>query len=349
MTTAEPSSRLAARRRPLLANLWMLKAGNGMLWYAIDYLRRLDRPVQVVVRPPLAGLLRRELDLPSIRVEAVGPGGFLRRVLAAAARGEPIYAPTPHPIPFVRRQMIVFHDPYPFDGPQGETKRRLLRFGLATSRCTVGYINRSTARPWLVDLGVPQERLLFAPNLPPAATPPPRSAARADGVAAARRLRLGAFGTDSPKKRYPQLLEALARSAYCDRLQLCLYGPPHPYVAALLRDFPANPPLLVDQAGMSLRDFILGLDAVVSVAPGEGFGRPIATALQLGVPCHLIESPVFREFFDGLASFAPDIERLLDGVAAAPARPAPPRRDAGFLAPGYAEAIDAAVRSIDAL
>ncbi len=274
---------------------------------------------------------------------------FLKRALCAAVRGDLIYTPTPHPLPFARRQVVVFHDPFPFEGPGSRLKRWLLRLGVASSRCVVAYINRSVAEPWLLGLGVPRERLLFAPNVPPAIAAAARpSPPVAHGAAPRRAIRIGAFGTDSPKKHYPQLLEELAKPPYRGRMQLCIFGGANAYARRLVHDFASCPPALVDPGATSLRDFILDLDAVVSVAAGEGFGRPIATAIGLGVPCCLIESPTFREFFGGLAWLEPDIPRLLQRVLDVASGQLPPRAAAatGFLAPAYTRAIDAAVGAI---
>ena len=51
--------------------------------------------------------------------------------------------------------------------------------------------------------------------------------------------------------------------------------------------------------------------SVVSVAKGEGFARPIAVSIIAGKPVFLINDPVFKEFYDGCASFHNEINDLV--------------------------------------
>lgn len=332
----------------MLANLWMLKAPNGMFWYAADYLRALDVPTTVLMRPQLLDDARRYLTAPHLTVRAVGFATLARLALRAALRGEPVYCPTPHPIPWIRNQLVVFHDAYPFEGTHGARKLRLLQWGLASSGCRVGYINESMARPYLEGLGLPASRLVHAPNMPP----PPQSSdiqpprrVTGDGL-----FRLAAFGTDSAKKRYLELLEHLVRAGLQDQVELRLYGEDNAYVTSLRARFPQAQLSVCPPSRQTLQAFLAESDAVIGIAVNEGFGRPIATALMQGVPCYLSSSPTFREFFDGLAVLSDDINALLLAALRGDRPPAKPaKEDSGFLSRHYRAAIDAALLALRAM
>lgn len=335
----------------MLANLWMLKAPNGMFWYAVDYLRRLGQPMQVIVRPGLLKVAVRELGGHGVQVHAVGFLGFLHHVTRAAARGEMVYTPTPHPVPLLPRQIITFHDAYPFMGRRGGLKLSLLKLGLSTSRCKVAYINRSAALPYLQALGLATSRLLFAPNMPPRVAATSGSSLLKPLVNKSTRV-LGAFGTDSAKKRYAELLAALQDERFKGKLQLRLFGEDNHYVASLRAQFPHVEFAVVEPDQQSLTEFIASLDAVISIALDEGFGRPLATAIVAGVPCYLVDSPTFREFFAGLALLDDRIEALLEAALHSSRQheiKVTDSRSSGFLADEYGQAINYAIGNLTAL
>jgi len=332
----------------VLANLWMLKAPNGMFWYAVDYLRRLPPPIEVIVRPAMLSVAQRELEGPAIKVFAAGVVGFVGRMVLAVARREFVYVPTPHPLPLLPRQVVTFHDSFPFEGPKGRIKLAFFHLGVTSACATVAYINCSAALPFLERLGIPAARLLYAPNIPPhAATPTLRNVSRLEVLAHPRRL--GAFGTDSPKKRYPELLTALSQPRFRDGLHLQIYGERNAYTESLRSRFPAAPFEIVDPKTTPLADFITSLDGCISIAPGEGFGRPLATAVASGLPCYLVDSPTFREFFAGLAVLDDRVDHLLDAaLRSTRPRAAESVSGAGFLSSGYARAIESAVAALTA-
>ncbi|SEK57383.1 hypothetical protein SAMN05216359_102251 [Roseateles sp. YR242] len=337
----------------MIANLWMLKAPNGMFWYALDYIRALDRPMLVLVRPSLMEMASLQLAGTQMQVKAVGLVGLLRYAALAAARGELVYCPTPHPLPYIKRQVVTFHDAYPFEGRNGARKLQLLLWGLRTSGCQVAYINQSMAKPYLSAQGIPADRLIYAPNMPPPAyTGASRSDTRGNAVGQkpGAAIRLAAFGTDSEKKRYPELLHALQQPALRDAIELCLYGEENAYVGRLRSAYPQARLSVCSPTQHSLQDFLARSDAVIGIATNEGFGRPVATAIMQGIPCYLSASPTFREFFDGLAILSDDVNHLL---AAVQRRERPTAlvqvSTPGFLADAYSAAINTAVARIQAL
>jgi hypothetical protein len=287
--------------------------------------------------------LRAELESEGIPVIETGLVGMLARVLRAALRGQLLYVPTPHPVPFVGRQVIVVHDSYPFMQSLGSLKRNLLRWSVLSSRCTVAHINRSICLPFLSTLGIGHERLLFAPNIPPAhdAT----RGACAQEPEAGGSIRVGAFGTDSPKKNYASLLghPALAQG----RIRLAVYGEENDYSRGLLERYGPDAFELVDPSKVGLFEFIASVRCVASVAIGEGFGRPLATAITSGIGCHLLASPSFDEFFRGNALMYDTVDDLCRGILDGRVETGSP--SLGFRSPAYRAAIDSAVQHLESL
>ena len=137
----------------IVGNLFHIKSTNGLFFYGLDYLRgNLDLATIVLVRPEMENRVRKAL--PSVEVIACSGWRYRIEVVRARLRGDLLYTPTSHPLPFINRQWIVLHDAYPFEvGPRSRLKRLLLKWSLAMSRCRVAYINRSEAQPFVANLG----------------------------------------------------------------------------------------------------------------------------------------------------------------------------------------------------
>ncbi len=293
----------------IVANLFFIKNTNGLFYYAADYLRDLQSLVrEVLVRPDLAGPARSMF--PGARI--ITCRNFLSlcvRLCVAKYYGDLIYTPTPHPLPFINSQWIVIHDSYPFLTAKGQFKRRLLQLSLISSRCRVGYINESQTFDFVVGLGVSETRLLFTPNkvseskfmLRPLHLP-------------SAPLKIGLVGTDSPKKCYDQLLQAVLHAGLEPLFDFRFYGHHTAYFEGVRQRYPEIRITLEESDHRSLSDFLVGIDVLVSVADFEGFGRPIATALVEGVPCYLLKTPVFLEFFT-TAIFFQKIDLLVIGLS----------------------------------
>ncbi len=327
-----------------ICNLWHIKRTNGLFYYALDYLRAQTRPAVVVVRKELLEATRAEL--PNHDVRAVGGGGFLLRMAGALMRGRFVFTPTSHPFPFLRRQLVVIHDDFPFLGKTGSLKRHLFEFGLRSSGCDIGHINHSTSLDALRDRDTLAARLRYMPNKGPApGVAQALRVARAAAVAAVPPIRIALFGSDSPKKHYEDLFGSIRAKRLATRVRCLVYGHATPYLDDLRARFADLDIELVTSAAARIEDFLAGADLVASVARHEGFGRPIALALSAGIPCFLLESPVFREFFGRSTRLYQDVDSLVDDIGAFSADRAQDVRFVELAAIGTA--FDAAVAHLD--
>lgn len=310
----------------ITANLFHIKSTNGLFYYGLDYLRESSELVRaVLVRPELAAAAREQL--PGKEVIACTLARYLAEIGMAVRHGDLIFTPSSHPLPGLSRQWIVMHDAYPFEtGRLSALKRWLLRLSLASSSCKTGYINRSDAKPFLASLGVAGDRLVFAPNKFP---PPPGPGSARDRRDAQATILVGLLGTDSPKKNYELLFAAVRQQGTDSQLKFRVYGHDTPYLREILATFPEIDIELVRSDLTSLTAFMSSVDLLASAAEKEGFGRPIATALLMGLPVYLLDRPVFREFFSRGAVFHPDVNRLAQALVQSPHT-----RPEGYAAPG---------------
>jgi len=302
----------------IVANFYHLKNTNGLFFYGVDYLSEAPEKLRrILVRPSMLAATARAF--PGVDVIPCTFGQLCAEVIRAAKRGDFVYTPSSHPLPFISQQMIVVHDVYPFFGAKGKIKELLLRLSLATSGCRVGYINHSDARGFVGRLGVGEAKALFAPNKFPSSVPlAPRRHPSAGPLA------VGLFGTDSAKKNYAQLFAEVRVRAAQDRVRFFVYGHRTEYYEQLVQQFPDVALELVESDKSSMSAFLARVDMIVSVAEHEGFGRPIAAALLAGLPCLLVRRPVFVEFFQDGAQFGADIPDVAERLLMAAASPAIP-------------------------
>lgn len=295
----------------MLINLAFIKATNGLFYFGLDYVTALgDSISSILVRTAEQAAVLRE-RVPDRDVSIVTPWQAALLVRAACRRGEMTFTPSSHPIPGCARQMVVVHDTFPFQGRKGAAKATLFLLALRASRAHAGYINHCDAKAFLVRGGVPAARLHSSPNhmiLPDR---------RAGGVLTfSGHVSVGLLGTDSPKKNYPALFEALAASPAADRLRLVLYGQPNAYADTLIDRFSTLAISICDSRERDLNAFVSSVDLLASAATQEGFSRPVAAALAGGVPCWIVDAPVFREFYEGAARFHDNIAELAAALLA---------------------------------
>lgn len=299
----------------MLINLAFIKATNGLFYFALDYIQALEATTSAILvrTPALAAAVQRRF--PAVSVRVAGPWQAARMVWAASRRGEMVFTPSSHPIPWCDRQMVVLHDSFPFDGAKGRVKATLFFLALRSSQAAAGYINISDARAFLQCGGLPLERLVSSPNW----MAPPAQAPLHGPLIVSERPVIGLFGTDSPKKNYDLLFAAVAAHvsprAPSSRAAFRLYGQSNVYASRIMAAFPQLDIAITDSSTVDLDAFVRSVDFVAAAATREGFGRPMALALASGVPAWIVDAPVFREFYGQAATFHADPAAL--GVAIA--------------------------------
>jgi len=290
----------------LVVNLANIKNTNGLFYYGVDYIKALRNPPdRILVRPALLQALSDQC--PNVRSIPCSAFRYLVELLRAVCSGKTIYTPSSHPLPFVSRQLVVLHDTYPFQGRLGRLKRWLFLVSAHSSSCLLAYINTADGLVFYRKHGFDGKRLVFAPNLFPKAM----AGLKSQRPPAETRLIVGLVGTDSTKKNYGSLFSEIRASERADNVLFSVYGHPTEYFRGVQAEFPELDIQLIRSDAVAMLDFLAGVDVLVSVAENEGFGRPIACALQSGVPCFLIDNSVFREFFEGGAQYSTSIRTLI--------------------------------------
>lgn len=296
----------------MLINLAFIKAVNGLFYFAMDYLAELEEEVSaVLVRSPVIATAVRQ-RFPSTTVVIVGPRQAALTVWATARRGEMVFTPSPHPIPWCSRQMVVVHDTFPFEGRVGAFKAALFFLSMRTSGAKAGYINESDARTFLLKGGLDTARMLPSPNRMAFSS----AAAPKEKIVLSDQPVIGLFGTDSSKKNYEQLFAEVAARAPRTRLKFRIYGQWNNYIANIISRFPDLDIGLISSSDIGIEQFLRSLDLVASAAMREGFSRPTALALSLGIPCWIVDAPVFKEFYGEAAAFHRSIGSLGGALAA---------------------------------
>lgn len=277
----------------VIVNFWHLKNTNGMYWYALDYVRELDNVYCLYARKESLASLER--DLPGVIVQRLTGWQYLIAYLKLLFLSRYfLYTPTPHPLPFLRKQMVVFHDPYPFLKGFGHIKRWLFFMAGFSAGCTLGVINRTVAECFVSPLSK-RCNIVFAPNR----ISEPLILGHKT-LTENQPLSIGLLGADSPKKRYEVLFQAL-KTLDEPNLRFIVYGHATEYWQAITDAYPDVSATLLPSDGASLHDFFERVDCLVSVSKGEGFSRLIALAVVSNVPVYLIDDPVYREFYSDVS------------------------------------------------
>lgn len=296
----------------MLINLAFIKAPNGLFYFALDYIAALEVTTSaILVRTPALGATVRQ-RFPAAPVCVASPFQAARAAWAASRRGEMVFTPSSHPIPWCAPQLVVMHDTFPFEGAKGKAKAALFFLAIRSSRATAGYINVSDARTFLERGGLRPRRLVSSPNRmqPPSTTRPQGP------LVLPQTPVVGLFGTDSPKKNYDRLFAAVARLTPAADVAFRLYGQPNDYASNIIAAFPQLDIVVTDSSEVELEAFVGVVDIVASAATREGFGRPVALALASGVPAWIVDAAVFREFYGESATFHRDPEALGTAIGA---------------------------------
>lgn len=293
----------------ITVNLYPIKNANGLFWYAIDFLRSAPANTRILCRSQHVALLKSQL--PDADITACDFKTMLYHITESWLRGQRLVAFTPHPVPFFRNQAIVVHDDFPFLGKYGRFKQFLFTLGATSSSCKVGYTNRANAEKFIDAAGIPKQNKFYISNPTPQLHDSVRQVAFHDGT----NRKIGLFGTDSPKKQYDLLLASARKFGKLASYSFLIYGTKNHYTQALHDAYPDAQIEVVNSSETNMETFLKNIDLAVSCSIGEGFGRPIALALSMGVPSFLLDCDVFREFYADAAVFYANIDQLWEKLA----------------------------------
>jgi len=258
-----------------------------------------------LVKPALFQIVR---DMyPGVRVISCNYFSFLYQLYLACRCDSIIYTPSSHPIPFIDKQIIVLHDTYPFLSFRGSIKKILFVASARSSSCLLAYINHTDGLEFYKKHGFDSSRLMYSPNRFTGKITKYRSKRNL----VENRLIIGLVGTESLKKNYSLIFKEIQRTGFYNSVLFLVFGHSNKYISDLKDEFSKLDISIFDSDLFDMSYFLASVDVIVSVAKTEGFGRPIASALESGVPCYLIENEIFREFFVGGAVFFPDINSLV--------------------------------------
>jgi len=293
----------------IIANFYFIKGASGLFYYGLDYLADKKSVIRMLlVRPGLEVFARSAM--PGVRVVVCASVRDVWKIVRSASKaGDLLYTPSSHPLPFISRQWVVVHDVYPFLGMFGWVKKMLFALSMKTSGCMAAYFEENSLN-FLQAVGVPAQRILYAPNKMPTAA---LVMAGRDRLRAGR-LTVGLAGTDSTKKNYDELFAAVEAANLQAVLIFTVFGHHTPYIHDVTKRHPAIQLQIVESESVMLSEFLAQIDLLVSVAVLEGFGRPIAAAMLSGVPCYLMKRPVFLEYFPQAFLFD-TVEALVQGLA----------------------------------
>ncbi|EME0158842.1 glycosyltransferase [Vibrio vulnificus] len=279
----------------VVVNLFGLKETNGMFYYALDYIDRLDHVEKILVNRVLYNKIN---DEDKNKFICCSFFQLLVQLFLSLIRNKFVFTPTSHPIPFYSRQLVVVHDVYPFYyGRIAKIKRTLFNLAIFMSKTHLAYINKSEVLPYLSNNWFARGSLVYLPNL----MPDVGSINFSKRMKIPGELVIGLIGSDSTKKNYHALLEKIEDSeGISKKLKFIIYGHETAYATSVIRSFSNFNIQVMTSDSCDLGSFFSNIDLVVSVAKGEGFGRPLASAIALGIPCFITNNSINNEFFSSV-------------------------------------------------
>ncbi|MUK92261.1 glycosyltransferase [Aliivibrio fischeri] len=281
----------------VVVNLFGLKQTNGMYFYALDYINEIKGVEKILVNRVFFSKLK-EIDRRNFKCCSFL--GFLFELMICIWNRKFIYTPTSHPLPFYSKQLVVVHDIYPFKhGKLSKIKKILFNISAFTSRCNIGYINKSEVLPYLVNNKFLIGKLFFLPNLMPNIDSfnfVPKVKNRNEFV-------IGVIGSDSYKKNYHLLCEKISESNFYGKIKIVIYGHDNNYTDSIISKYKNIQIKVMKSDYYCLSKFFSSIDVVVSIAEGEGFGRPLASAVALGLKTYVINNKINSEFFSDVYIF----------------------------------------------
>lgn len=265
-----------------------------MYWYAVDYLNEMNTQCSSVI------LNKKYFD--KVPTELLNNDVFLLSFLGLFShlfnhKYRLIFTPTPHALPFFRRQVVVLHDSFPFIGTLTRRfKKVLLCISLFLSGAKIAVINKTAGADFARTLGT-FEQLYFFPNKIDILKQKEGTEGHQVSIVS---YSVGLVGTDSSKKNYQEVFEVFKGEK--NNFSFFVYGQNNDYILSLKRRFPHINITLIDSDNVAPFEFINMVNALLSAAEYEGFGRLNFLALQMGKDLVLKQTEVNREIYGKFAN-----------------------------------------------
>lgn len=299
----------------IFVNLFFIRETNGLFHYANNILRErilTDNKVVIIANKNIgqSPMLKRE-GAKNNDIMCLNFLEFIFLYTKLIFSQEKIITPTFHPLPFLRNQLVVMHDHYPYLGWYGLLKLHILRTFLRLSRTTIAVINKSLMIPFILNASLVKNKngILFMPNFIDVDEKSKKKMNLLFNSEEIAYIRVGLAGTDSPKKNYEDFFLNLPDNY--QTISFKIYGKENEYYRSIIKKFPKFLIELIDSDVHSPMCFISEIDLLCQVNDMEGFGRINGFALLGGLPVLALESPVNNEFFMGAANLYPTLNKLI--------------------------------------
>ena len=292
-------------------NLYFLNDINGMYYYGNDYIKgRNIKSVVIIANKKIYNKIRKlKPNYKVIRVDSLIELIFIAFRLRKDIL---IFSPTAHPIPIMnRRQLCVVHDSYPFN-QNNKIKRLIFRAMYKLTSTQVGYINETDSKQMCNRLlsWCKGEKSIFMPNFWPSINL--NHEKKQIGRNQTKEITAGLLGTNSSKKNYDMLFRSICRLIPKDEYpRFLIYGQANKYTEKLINDYKDIDITVINSESVEINEYLGSIDTVCSASREEGFNRPIAFALNLGITVHTLTTEVYKEFYGDSIVMHSHIESLV--------------------------------------
>lgn len=289
-------------------NCWHIRNPNGMLYYAIDYIKKDSNQKSVLCRPTDSKyVLSNELQGCDYNLIPLSIPSYLFfslfLVFTSHFSSFKTFTASCHPFPFLTRNTIILHDHYPFTESSifSLLKKLVLFFSLFLSDCSLGYINKSDSFEFaysVKNIGLfTEHHMIYLPNISPAFDLTLFSS-NSDYYP----LKIGLCGTASSKKNYIELVTSFVNhNIPIDKIIFVVYGFETPYIRSVIKDSPYKF-VIFDSTLNSFETFASNINLLACVSFGEGFCRPVSALLKSQIPVLLLDTPTLIEFYSSTNS-----------------------------------------------
>ena len=289
-------------------NLWHIREANGMLYYALDNIRENvwgDNVRCIVCRKKsIQSIVESNINKKQIKVYSKNTFSYflfvINEIIRQYKHASEIVTPSMHPLPFMRKQTIVIHDPFPFIGKGFSVKTRnlILKTALGLSFTEFGVVNRTRAYRYAEKLKNKthgDKKIVYMPNLLPELEAQKIIKKKTQSLP----LIIGLCGTNSHKKKYSELFTQLkSKKVGSDDIGFEVYGFESPYIKEVIKkfDYKIN---IIDSRSNDIYEFMNRIDILVNCSIHEGFCRPIGYLAKGGKKIMIVRTDVMEEFYKG--------------------------------------------------